>query len=675
MKYWNGKSVLRGSRRRLQNVCESLENRVMLAGDLIAHWIADSLNETVDQLQPVTTWLDRVDGDPAVADGTPRLVKDRFGGRSFVRFHGEDAFEVASAVAPLNDASDFSVTLVFATDEMLTTGNAPDWFQHTALVNSSTLGFGADWGIALDGDGSITTGLGRGPGQPTTSVHSSTTGLNDGALHVVSITRAGDSLSVYVDDAAATTVTGASTAPRSRLNMAIGRALGGSNEFVGDLGELRFFDGALDPAEVASLHADIGVYYNNEAPVANDDAYSVKEDAQFYFVGAVDGLLANDTDGDGDPLTARVVSPPSRGTLSVNPDGSFVYDSDENYFGTDTFTYVANDFRDSNEATVTFNITPVYDRPRAVADSYEGTPDQPVSIPRFLGVLVNDENPDDATLNAVLVDPPAAGSVTLESDGSFVYDPQGFAGTTEFSYSIDDLVSQTAPATVTLTLNTPPQAVDDQFNLTEDGALVITAQQGLLANDIDPDLAVANQTLEVTLVTEPMHGDLTLNADGSFEYIPQLDYFGDDSFAYEISDGIDTSSTATVNLTVAAMNDAPRAEADAYFTPAETPLTVALSRSLLANDIDVDSTDLSASVVDQPTNGQLQLAADGTFSYSPNESFQGVDSFTYRASDGLAASEQVTVSLFVGISPIRINEIMAVKRQRRRHANTRSGRR
>ena len=95
---------------------------------------------------------------------------------------------------------------------------------------------------------------------------------------------------------------------------------------------------------------------DNTAPVANDDYYSTDENTVLN-VNAASGVLDNDTDADTDPLTAILVGDVSHGSLTLNSDGSFVYTPDVDFYGTDSFTYKANDGEaDSNTATVTIQI-------------------------------------------------------------------------------------------------------------------------------------------------------------------------------------------------------------------------------------------------------------------------------------------------------------------------------
>src|SRR5262249_3164881 len=136
-----------------------------------------------------------------------------------------------------------------------------------------------------------------------------------------------------------------------------------------------------------------------------------------------------------------------------------------------------------------------------------------------------------------------------------------------------------------------------------------------------------------------------LNADGSFTYRPAAGYVGGDSFAYAVSDGLSTSSPATVTLTVT--DQAPVAANDAYSVNRNSTLNVPAA-GVLANDTDADGDALKAVLVSGPSHGPLTLNADGSFIYKPAHNFRGTDSFTYRASDGALTSGVATVTITVG---------------------------
>ena len=650
-----GRPTLRvgGSRR---GSLELLESRVLLAGDLVAQWRADTLNEGHTDGQAVSSWTDAIGGAEAVASGSPVLAKGVFSGRSVVRFdpsNGADSFNVAAADHPMSGAGDFTVAVVFATSSADLMGGPGIWFSNTGLVTANRLGLTTDWGITLNAAGQVGAGAGSG----FSSVYSTQTGLNDGQFHLATFTSSGSTLSLYIDGNAASQVTGADAAARDSIDMKFGILEPGLNPLTGDLAEVRIYDGALDNAAVASLFSEISGYYNNTAPTANDDSYSLNEDPpfSFYNVTVSRGVLNNDTDPESDPLTAVLVSGTSHGEINFQPDGSFIYLPQRDFFGTDTFTYMAYDGQNSNLATVTLNVASVYDPAIPVADQYKTLPTQTLNVSADQGVLANDQNPDQVQLTAELATDVTEGSLALNLDGSFQYNPQGFAGTAAFTYRIHDGTGLSTPIAVSIVVNTPPQAVNDNYLLDEDTTLIRNAADGVTANDVDPE----GQTLVVSLLETPQHGSLQLADDGSFSYLPDADYFGSDQFTYQLSDGVDPSNTATVNLTVEAVNDLPVGVGDAYFIQVDEVLTTIVDNGLLANDSDVDNPVLTATLAAAPSHGELQLQADGSFSYTPQSAFKGTDTFTYQASDGQNQTEPIEVTLFVGSPPVRISEVLA----------------
>jgi VCBS repeat-containing protein len=139
-----------------------------------------------------------------------------------------------------------------------------------------------------------------------------------------------------------------------------------------------------------SAHTEIAYVYITvnsveDAPVAVDDAYPIDED-DILQVDATSGILANDYDGDGDPLTLQLISSPSHGSLLLNPDGSFTYTPDANWNGLDSFIYEISDGDQTDTATVTITVNPVDDPPVAVDDYVTTDEDTPITI----DVLAND---------------------------------------------------------------------------------------------------------------------------------------------------------------------------------------------------------------------------------------------------------------------------------------------
>lgn len=196
--------------------------------------------------------------------------------------------------------------------------------------------------------------------------------------------------------------------------------------------------------------------------------------------------MGNDTDADGNPLTAILVSGPSSGTLNLNSNGSFTYSPAVNFNGSVTFTYKANDgLADSNVATVTITVNGVNDPPLAANDSLSTVENTPIFAPAP-GVLGNDSDVDSTTLTAVLVSGPSNGTLSLNPNGSFTYTPfANFTGTDSFTYKANDGLADSNVATVTVAVTpassgdvTPPTLVSFSFSPTtidtSSGAATVT---------------------------------------------------------------------------------------------------------------------------------------------------------------------------------------------------------
>ena len=183
--------------------------------------------------------------------------------------------------------------------------------------------------------------------------------------------------------------------------------------------------------------------------------------------------------------------------------------------------------------------------------------------------------------------------------------------------------------------NQAPAAADDTATTTEDAAATIA----VLGNDTDGD----GDALTIATVGSPAHGAATANPDGTIAYTPAANFSGPDSFSYTVSDGQGGVASALVQLTVTEVNDAPVAADDAAATSEDTPVAIAV----LANDSDGDSASLTPVIISGPANGSLTIGADGSVTYAPAANFQGTNSFTYKASDGVAQSGLATVTVTV----------------------------
>ena len=401
-------------------------------------------------------------------------------------------------------------------------------------------------------------------------------------------------------------------------------------------------------AGAQSLPTTVSLVINAVAkpPVSTDDDYSLDEDTTL--APSAPGVLQNDYSPAGKTLGAvLVVAPVHAQSFTLLDDGSFEYVPQANYNGPDSFQYRASDGSLAGElATVRITINPVPDLPTAVDDAFSTAEDSTLIV-AGPGVVANDANPDGGAITATVVTGPQNGSITLSSDGSFVYTPApNFSGEDSFTYiAVHGSALGPAAATVIITVtpvNDPPVANDDAA-ATRRGTPVVV---DLLANDSDVD----GPALSVVLAGAPQHGSVELNGDGTVTYTPIDGYTGPDSFSYRASDGTSTSDLATVQITVEPVNSAPTSADDAFSTWQGVPLEIA-APGVLGNDVDAEKDVLSAFLITGPEHGKITLSSNGAFVYTPNPGFQGPDTFTYLTSDGQLLSEIATVTITVGPAP------------------------
>jgi len=194
--------------------------------------------------------------------------------------------------------------------------------------------------------------------------------------------------------------------------------------------------------------------------------------------------------------------------------------------------------------------------------------------------------------------------------------------------------------------NDAPVAVDDGYFTGQSEFLSVPAP-GVLGNDSDPD----GDPFNAVLVSTTVHGALFLNGSGAFTYEPFPGFTGEDTFTYHATDGQANGNTATVTIVVnETANTAPTAIDDDFSTGPQVALAIA-APGLLQNDSDPDGDPLTAALQTAPANGAVTLDPDGSFTYTPDAGFSGVDSFIYRVNDGRGGSDTATVTIAVNADP------------------------
>jgi hypothetical protein len=374
----------------------------------------------------------------------------------------------------------------------------------------------------------------------------------------------------------------------------------------------------------------------NTAPTAADDTDSTVVNTPV----TVD-VLANDTDPDDglDTSSVSITGAAGHGTASPNPDGTVTYTPTAGYSGADAFTYQVCDLGGLCD-TATVSITVAANQPpTAVNDTATTNEDTPVTI----DVLANDADTDDGldTSSVSVTGAAAHGTANASPDGTIDYTPDpDYNGADSFTYQVCDVGGLCDTATVAVTVNAvndPPVASDDTGLVNEDASTTID----VVANDTDPDNALDPSSVSVT--SGPSHGAASENPDGTIDYTPDPDYDGLDSFDYQVCDIGGLCDTATVTITVSAVNDAPVAADDGATTTVDQPVDI----DVVTNDTDVDGDTLSVTGVTQGAHGGVTINPDGTVRYTPDPGSSGSDSFTYTVCDPSAACDTATVDVTI----------------------------
>lgn len=278
-------------------------------------------------------------------------------------------------------------------------------------------------------------------------------------------------------------------------------------------------------------------YLSNTAPSAVNDSMTTNED-----VPATLNVLLNDSDPDGDSLSAVLVSGPTNGSVTLSSPGSFTYTPNPNYHGPDSFTYKANDGgADSNTATVTVTVVSVNDPPNAVSG--------PAATPEDTAVTVTVATDVDSTVLSAACTSTGGGVIVDNSNGTVTYTPPpDFHGTIVLTCTVTDDQGASAQTTATVTVgvtpvNDAPVANDDSADVDASASVVVS----VLGNDSDVDLDALSVS---NLIVGPAGGNATVNLDQTVTYAPRRGFVGTATFTYTANDGTADSNVATATVTV-----------------------------------------------------------------------------------------------------------------------------
>ena len=373
-----------------------------------------------------------------------------------------------------------------------------------------------------------------------------------------------------------------------------------------------------------------------DAPIVNNMNFTENEDTP-----STNTLTV--TNADEGVLTYSLVTQPSNGqaTVGANSDntaGWVSYTPNQDWNGTDIFTYKATDSNgtESNIGTITFTINPV-DDPTIANDMNTSTDED-----KAKGIVLNVTEVDGDVLTYTIVDNPANGTIVLNGNIATYTPSANWNGIDTFTYKANDGTSDSNTATVTIVVNPLdgiPIANDVISSTNEDTPVQIT----LDGTDEDGD------NLTYSIVAQPENGTATMTdstpGTKTVVYTPNQDWNGLDIFTYKVNDGTSDSNIGQVIITVAAINNAPTT-IDVNNPSLEDH---SVNTVLRGSDIDNEADDLFYSIVSNPSNGSVSLI--GTNNqiavYTPTANWNGTDTFTYKVNDGELDSNTSTVTITV----------------------------
>ncbi|ENO1791970.1 tandem-95 repeat protein [Vibrio alginolyticus] len=402
-----------------------------------------------------------------------------------------------------------------------------------------------------------------------------------------------------------------------------------------------------DGTNTVQATADLTVNPINDLPVPQDQQFSVEEDGTLIFTDA--DLLTGATDIEGDNLTVEGVSyDGSDGILTDNGNGTYTFAPNENFNGDVNFSFDVSDGTDTVSANIDVSVTPVDDAPVSGNLAYSVDEDGSIRLSQEqLLSQASDVEGDALTASNLSVNGNA--TVTQNDDGSFTITPDAdFNGDIDISFDISD-GTNTVQATADLTvnpINDLPVPQDQQFSVEEDGTLQFT-DADLLAGATD----IEGDDLSVTGISyEGTDGVLTDNGDGTYSFAPNENFNGDLNFSFDVSDGTDTVS-ANVDVSVTPVNDPPVAGSTSYTVHEDNSITIS-DAQLLANSSDLEGDVSIDSVSYSGSDGVLQINGDGTYTFSPNENFNGEVTLDVVVADEEGSTDVTTA----GITVLEVND-------------------
>ncbi len=366
----------------------------------------------------------------------------------------------------------------------------------------------------------------------------------------------------------------------------------------------------------SNTHAN-NFHPNGVSPVAIDDNFTTNEDVQL-----VANIGNNDSQSNSGNNVWSILFNPSHGIVQLFNNVFVRYTPVSNYNGKDTFYYkICANNGQCDTAMVVITISAVDDFPVATNDTYTINEDNVLNG----NVAGNDTQSGDGGNVWSVSNNPINGAVLLNSTGTFLYVPNpNYNGKDSFFYRLCDIDGDCSTAKVVITIrpvNDLPVVVRDTFSTDENTPLASSVATN--------DTLSGDGGNSYSIVLSPNHGLVLFANNGSFTYIPFANYSGLDSFSYRLCDANGDCRSTFAVITVNPVNHFPSTLDNVFFTDQNT----LLNAEVASNDTESSDGGNNWSLISGTSNGVLNFNSDGSFDYSPNFNFTGVDTFYYSLCD------------------------------------------
>ena len=363
----------------------------------------------------------------------------------------------------------------------------------------------------------------------------------------------------------------------------------------------------------------------NDAPIPANINFTTTED------NVLNTIISGCTDIDSPSLNYIYTSGANNGNITIDPNGALQYIPNANWYGVEVITYeVCDNLNACATGEIEITVNYIVDAPIIIDEELNSPEDEVLTG----NVGTNDNNQGEGLLNYSAVSEPSNGTLILNQNGTFTYQPDAnWYGTEIIQYTGCNSGNACDGGTLTITIlpvNDAPSCTSMSINLLEDESTILNLQ--------DLFINVDDEILNL-IATDAINGELTISTNDVIDYAPDNNYFGEELIEFTFCDQSNLCCTSEVSFNISPINDTPLAF-DANYNALEDNIL----QDQLPNANDIENDDMTYAIITPPMSGNINIASDGTFTYTPNENFNGIDFITYSVCDENDACDAATAS-------------------------------